>query len=902
VAIAAAATMLAGLILIAGSAGSAGGAEPPAPKCPFDEPAETITVGIVKMIGCFGEQTVDGATIYTANPEIQPTYGTGGTRIRAIDMNGFLMDGRDPGRPESENGLIRINAKTGAIRHIGALDQITLPVQLYSIGLASKTEPSKMGAPLLLNFTAPKSGSLLLEDLRFGSNSAFAKALAGFSPAPDVETPIRLSEDGTGSMDLVLRLAGIFSLKGKPQSTTVSIPTKVGEGARVDGFELKLEEIDGIKLITINDLEAEYSAAEKKLGGAADFSLPFMRGKGVSFAFEIEDKILTKATVGASGLEVPIGAPPAGTLTALSGGFGFKQAGDEFVLNLNAGATAEFGPRVPTPWGKLVPLEVNSTLKIGKEKQDFYFLFDGGVKIFRLPTGNVYLRIHTDSGVAFGFGAGIGFPSYSNNPADPFYIGASVDGWIAKQKFQFDGKGRVRLFGLDIFDGRILINDKAAGACWKVTVFDGGAVYEYGAKDVKTFGVGCGLDNYRENFPAATARGLAVASAGESRKLNTGPREVVMSVRGQGDAPRFRLKSTDGRIFSVPRNRDIVRTKGYMIVVDRPNKVTHVATVALQNRRWTLTPYDDSATIMGVRTGRMLPPEKVQARIVGRGLNRTLVWKSKGNPNTRLAFTELMRGGYEQPILVTGKASGRYRFRATKGSHYGNRRLRATVIHGGTPREATVEDRFTVNRPGLLKKPARVNAWRHRYRASAVWSRVPGARGYLAEIAVRKNGRRVTAYRRVVGPRVRQISIPSHPGGSWAVASVQALNADGVPGRIASRKFRLAPPKSLTLRQASRQSAGSAVRKGGAIRVKAVCPINGHCQTVILLRLGKRTVGRTSWQQVPGTYEYVLVALDSKQLRQRLASGRLKNLRVVVRQHRTGEGKPRGFGGSVDGL
>jgi hypothetical protein len=890
------AIVLAGLVW---SSGTAGGADPPGPKCLFDQPAQTITVGIVQMVGCFGERTDDGVKTYLANPDIQPLYGTGDQQIRAIDMNGFLVDGRDPSGSEADGGLIQINSKTGAIRNVGRLDQITMPVQLYSIGLSSKTQPTKLGGPFSLNFTAPKTGSLLLEDLRFNANNWFSKVFAGFDPALDVETPIRLSEDGKGSMDMVLRLTGIFALKGKPQSATIKVPTKVGEGARVDGFELKLEEIDGIKLIKINNLEAEYSAEEKTLGGGAEFSLPFMRGKGYGFSFEIQNAILTKATVSASGIEVPIGAPPAGTLTGMSGGFGFKQAGNEFVLNLNAGATAEFGPKVPTPWGKVVPLEVNSTLKIGKEARDFYFLFDGGLKIFRLPAGNVFLRIHTDAGVEFGFNVGVGFPSYSNNPGDPFYIGSSVDGWIAKQKFQFEGGGRVRLFGLDIFDGRILINDKAAGACWKVTVFDGGAVYEYGAKEVKTFGIGCGLDNYREKFPAAVSSGEAVASAGQTRRLRTGPREVVMSVRGKGDAPRFRLKSADGRTFAVPKGKDVVRTKGYMVLVDRPNRVTHVATATLQNRRWTLTAYDDSAPILGVKTGKMLPPEKVQARIVGRGLNRTLIWNSKGNPNTRIAFTELMRGGYGQPILITGKASGRYEFRATKGSHYGNRRLRALVIHNGTPRQATIEDRFAVRPPGRLRGPSNVKAWRNIYRATTTWTGVRGAKGYVAEIAVKKRGKKVSSYRRVVGPKVRRMSVPSHPGGTWAVASVQALNADGVPGRITSKRFRLAPPKSLTLKQAGRQSARSAVRRGKAIRLRVLCPINGHCQTLVLLRIGTRTIGRASYQQVPGTYQSVLVSPDSERLKRRLATGRLKGLRVIVRQHRIGEKKPGGFGATL---
>ncbi|MBN8866324.1 MAG: hypothetical protein J0H98_02100 [Solirubrobacterales bacterium] len=877
---------LMGMVAMAGSAAG----EETAPKCagPGNKTAEKVTVGIVQMLGCFEVDTIDGGKVYTANPDRQPYYGTGDKLIQAVDMNGFLVDGRKPEGDARKQGWITINTKDSSIRYEGQSGEI-LPIQLAVIGPKELTsEPSKVGEPFKLNFTAPKFGSMTLEDLRFFSNATWVKALAGFSPIPDIETPIRLLEGGKGSMDLSLRLAGWMTLKGKPQSVTVNVPTAVGEGSHVDGFELKLEEIDGIKLITIHNLEAKYSAEEKTLGGGAGFSLPFMGDRGISFEFEVQDAVLTKASVGASGLEIPIGAPPAGTISALSGGFGFKKVDDQLLLNLNAAATAEFGPKVPSPWGKLVPLEVNSSLKIGKEKNDFYFFFDGGLKVFRLPAGSVYLKIRTASGVEFGFNLGIGFPSYSNNPDDPFYIGTKVDGWVAKQKFQFEGRGKVRLIGLDIFDGRILINNRAAGACWKVTWFDGGAVYEYGAKEVKTFGVSCGLDNYREKYPAATRSGVAAVSSERPRRLTTGPREVVLSARGDGDAPRFRLTSSDGRSFEVPRGKDVVRTKKFMIVVDRRNAVTHVAAGGLARGEWTITPYAGSAPIMGVKTGKALPPEKVQARIVGRGLTRTLVWDSKGNPHTKIAFSEVMAGGYEQPILVTDKTRGRYTFRVTKGDHYGKRRLRAVVVHGGTPREATVEDRFTVNRPAKLNAPRIVRAWRNGYTAAATWRAVPGATGYVAEIAVLRQGQRLGAYRRLVGPKRRKITIPSYPGGTWAVANVQALNADGIAGRIGTRRFRLSPPDALDLHQAGRQSAGSAVRNGGKVRVRVVCPVNGHCQTRVLLKLKGRAIAEKSFQQVPDTYRFVALTPRSPKLRRLLAQGRLKGARVVVLQHRNG--------------
>jgi hypothetical protein len=268
-----------------------------------------------------------------------------------------------------------------------------------------------------------------------------------------------------------------------------------------------------------------------------------------------------------------------------------------------------------------------------------------------------------------------------------------------------------------------------------------------------------------------------------------------------------------------------------------------------------------------------------------------------------LSFTEVMKGGYEQPILTTDKVKGRYRFEATNGSHYGKRRLRAYVIHGGTPREVTIEDLYTVRKPGKLKAPRVVRAWRNLYTATATWKGVPGATGYVAEIAIKNaKGKKISSYRRHVGPKRRKIAIPRYPGGSWAIASVQALNADGVPGKVGNKRFRLAPPKNLTMKAAGRRSADSAHRVGGQVKVRTLCPIDGHCQTRVLLKYRGKTVGQKSFQQAPGTYRFVMVAPKPAKLRRLLAQGRLNQLRAVVRQHRVAHKAIPVLGAPVDDL
>src|SRR5262249_10330998 len=146
------------------------------------------------------------------------------------------------------------------------------------------------------------------------------------------------------------------------------------------------------------------------------------------------------------GVRIPVGTPPGGFLTAFGGGFKLKnEQGNAFTLLVLANAEADFGPEIPTPWGKVAPITVLAALQLGRLREELFFEVKGGVKVFRLPVGDVRLAIHSAGGVEFAVGLGIGFPSYRNNDNDPFYIGARVEGWVSKGKFQFEGSGRVAL-------------------------------------------------------------------------------------------------------------------------------------------------------------------------------------------------------------------------------------------------------------------------------------------------------------------------------------------------------------------------------------------------------------------------------------------------------------------------
>ena len=276
---------------------------------------QTVEAGIVKAIGCF-TQTTDstGATIYTAafvdNKE-------------GVDLNGFVVTPRDG----DKNTALQINGTARTVRSIALGTGDAAFVYLGSRNWPVQGQVFRLGgatSPLKLSFIAPLNTSgagVLLEDLHFGMNSVTG-GLAGISPVGDVEMPVRLEPHGAGSMDLTFALAGIFTLKGKPQSVTIALPTESEEGTKFDGVELKLKEIGPIGGIKVEDLEAEYSNEKKSFGGSASLHFPFMEGeKGVSAGFKVVNGSITDMSAGAHGLKIPIGG--AGTLTDLEGGFHF---------------------------------------------------------------------------------------------------------------------------------------------------------------------------------------------------------------------------------------------------------------------------------------------------------------------------------------------------------------------------------------------------------------------------------------------------------------------------------------------------------------------------------------------------------------------------------------------------
>ena len=228
-------------------------------------------------------------------------------------------------------------------------------------------------------------------------------------------------------------------------------------------------------------------------------------------------------------------------------------------------------------------------------------------------------------------------------------------------------------------------------------------------------------------------------------------------------------------------------------MINRFNRTTYVILPRARGT-WTISPYPGSATITSVKAANISPKERVTARVVGTGTTRTLVYNATKDPGTRLLFLEVLPDGTQFPILNTAAMSGRHRFRLETGSGYGTRKLRVIAIQGSGPTKSAVVASYRVARRRSCRRPATSTRRATSSRSTptgpacaapaATWSRstptvAAGCR------------RRSSAASRRARTALQIPGYPATPGRS--VATVWALNSDGVPGKPRSSSFRPPP-------------------------------------------------------------------------------------------------------------
>jgi hypothetical protein len=175
---------------------------------------------------------------------------------------------------------------------------------------------------------------------------------------------------------------------------------------------------------------------------------------------------------------------------------------------------------------------------------------------------------------------------------------------------------------------------------------------------------------------------------------------------------------------------------------------------------------------------------RVKATVRGRGRRRSLTFRLPRAAGRRVTFAEQSKRVYRQ-IGTSTRSHGTLPFHSAPGPG-GRRDIVAIVEQGGIPWAKLTVAHYKAPPTRRLRRPRRVVAKRRGSRLLVGWSRVRGARGYEARIALPRDGRRLLFFPRAKkhGLRVKGIEASDR-----ARVSVAAIGPDLRPGRAGKAKL-----------------------------------------------------------------------------------------------------------------
>jgi hypothetical protein len=798
----AAGTVLLGLVAAVLLPGAVARAE----TCAKDE----VEIGIVHATGCFQEETPKGQSpVYTTTGKFRmngfDVEPVGGTKVTFAPD-----DGKRGASVSTNNGFVNLTA--------------THP-QFGAIHFNN----------VLLSFVPPKSGEVTV------SQSALAQpfmAIFGLSPLA-VKQPITLTEDGAEfelNFSLGSILVNLITHSEKQLSFGVGFTVKDGT-YKITSGKWSVASFELAKLLNIDEAEVEFGA--DKISVDMDASLPAVSGVGLIGGAEFADSKLNRVTAGLSGLNKPLGTSGVYLQKLALSLFLQQPYGASGTIGLTAGPATKFGGRTVTAVAVDGTVEVRGANDAAHKPG--YFTARGDVSVVTIPVSNAHFTYNFGQGTDFGVTLGVGFPSATNDPGQPTYIGGAFNGWTSAHHFDVEGSAKLKLLGIDLAGAQVVVSDYGAAGCLQLIAWIGGGVRWSDLRPELLGGWTCDVGAYRPQ-PGATR----LASGGRTRvPLQKDERIVRVWAPDGQDAPDLRFASDQGGELRTPGEDDedgIARADaGAAIQSDEAGMSTFILDDDVPTAGWSLGQLEGSSDIDRIETAGLLPDHNVRARVTGSGRTRTLRWHARDIRYQQLQFSERMPDGSEVLIHQTRKPSGKLRFRPVEGrGTWGVKRKLAVDVNQryNTPRDSLVADTYRVRR---MPAPSRVRGLRTERRLDDVvvgWNRAERARSYLVTAKALPVG--AVYSKRVSGKRKR---VRLHVAASERMrVSVTPVNAQDRRGPRTSRSFdteRIVKSRGAAARKLVR---GARLTPRGRLLANPVCPPDGSCIVRLAATRGGRVI------------------------------------------------------------
>lgn len=792
---------------------------------------QTVKLGIVTAEGCFTSRTPTGQS-----PVLDTTV--------KFRMNGFDVQ-PDQGTTVTfapSDGKRGANVSTGG-------GTVTMSATHPQFGTIKFTGQRWAFAP-------PQTGDMVLSD------SALLQPLpAFFGLTPlDVKQPITLT-DGKASFDFTFNLGGLFAqlVTKSEKEIAFSVGVAVEDGQyRIESGKFGVSEFDLAELITVNDMDLEFTATELQ----ADFDavLKFVSGFGVIGGTGYgEGPKMKYAKLGLSELNKPLGSSGVYLQKLALTLFPFPPYGGAGDIGLTAGPKANFFGRSVSAVEGNGHVEVRSADTANKKAG--YFKTTADFKLMTLPVANAAFTYWFGQGTQFNASVGIGLPSGKNDPGQPTYFGGGVAGWTNSRHFDLEGNARVKLLGIDLLGAKTVVSDYGMAGCLQIVAWVGGGIRWSDGRGEMLGGFTCNLGDYQRNPQA-----MRGAADGKTRlRLDDGQRVIrVWSGDKSGEPPQVTLTERGGdRELNSPEpgDADGILKDGDGVSMTSSDGFTAFILKDGDASNWTLQAQPGSSDIGRIESAGMLPSAKVRAKVTGTGRKRVLTWSANDIPHQKLEFAERLPDGREVPILTTTKASGSYRFTPVEGAGtYGVKRKLAVDIRQryDTPRDELVADTYRVRRQPAPAKVRGLSAHRETDELVVQWKRSPRAKQYVVEAT--PVGANAT-YRRVVGAKKHSVRMAVGTTDRMRVR-VTATNAQQRASKPAV--VRIDTAHLVRSRKVAVREFVDGVEKAGPRRVVGYveCPVGTQCEGTLAVKANGRTVGTTDFTLPADMTDKIVVRTD----------------------------------------
>jgi len=670
----------------------------------------------------------------------------------------------------SATGRVRVQLPNTPI---GTITLFERDLRANPIELPFGGERIERGAPGVLVGTFSVSRSCSSR----GPREVCAQLPGGFPLVGDVSLYLTAPPDAALPAGMLVSANAELS-RPFPVRGGVGIAANLETGPQIDSFEFEVGRID-LGVARVNRLGLAYERRDSNgdldvWEGGVDAALSTPYPAGIEGSFRFANGRFNRASFDLRGAHIPVG--PGIFL-------------DSFGATLGVGPF-RLGGRLGASFG---PASVRGQVEYEDTNPD-HIGVGGDFSLLGAELARARFDYWTNGDLEFLGEFHYGFP---NREAAIVLIDGGVRGWFQGSRGRFQVEGDVNA-SIPILAGRIavLVNNEWIAGCGEVRARDPFSRNPYatwgftlsgrlalrlrdGALE-SAFG-SCDLGPYRIPGPR-------VAQAGGARtvQLPKGLPGAELKITSASGLPAVTLRGPGGETFTTPTSPSPPSRQGRFLQVGAAAEhELHVYIRRPRGGRWTIAPVEGSPTITGLRQALQLPKPRVRARVLGRGRNRTLVYRVRPIAGQRVRFRE--DGADSNHVIGTARgARGRIRFRPVEGRGR-NRRIVADVIQDGRPRATLVAGRYRAPRPSSPARPGKSRARRRGATVVVTWGRSRGADGY--SVLVRGSDGRRTQYG--TGRRRRRLVIAPVPPAVRLLVTVKGETRTGRAGP--ARKLKVRP-------------------------------------------------------------------------------------------------------------